>query len=839
MQVRCIHCGHGFDHEAPSFARGAATTVCPSCGRDTPATEEWVTDTGFSAGGPATESRVYCFNCGCGMTPREGELIPVCDSCRQDQGGSSIEDHQPESNEPIADWMIRKANSNVYGPFPTETIIDWIRARKINTDEEIAHIGGAWRLFGQHEEFGKYFDSPADTGQQPTSEIDFRRRSPIKEALGRFGTAGFAVVALGLVVLGVWAAISKGALVIPEATLDQVADKVSGLGQDKERATPLSADGLALVTTLVEQHKGIEGNSMEYFLRGRTLMLRDNYANLLEARTQLEAAVVLDRHNALALASLAELYSLLASSGYASLDLQRQSIYLLQMADAANNYPAAVKRSHAAFNIYSGNFESGRTHAQAALQKSPEDPSLHYLLGIAAMGGGSDVTPEVQAYFDKALELDPNFHQVWYALALAEESAGHLSRAVQDYGKKLAADPQSATSHKQLAGIYRSIGEYPQAISHYDQAIALNGQEQEASVERAVLAYQVQANPTLAVRLLQPLYSDTEMELRVTELKSIGTHLSAALRLSGDAARAIEVADEVLKKDKAYGPALFQKALGMIAAGQPGDALPIFTRAEDSGLEAPQLARVLFFQGYAAELAGRTQEASEAYARSRELDRTFTPTWLWQAGVNSRLGDATAAAKTLLGHIKNDPLQYARDRDHGEMWAPVPSSSAVAEELGKSLEGRSFAPELNAAVGIAWFHAGDMALADTHLRKAISEDERNGAAIFYRGLIEHQRGNAAAASALFQAVMDVSRNVGVFHVYLADALLAKDRLDESVAAFERGMAYGGKTAWSLTRQAAALTKAGRDDDARASLDQAVKLDPSAIAPRHALFSLEG
>ena len=99
MQVRCIHCGHGFDHEAPSFARGAATTVCPSCGRDTPATEEWVTDTGFSAGGAAVESRVYCFNCGCAMTPREGELIPVCDNCRQDQGHGAISEDAPEAVE--------------------------------------------------------------------------------------------------------------------------------------------------------------------------------------------------------------------------------------------------------------------------------------------------------------------------------------------------------------------------------------------------------------------------------------------------------------------------------------------------------------------------------------------------------------------------------------------------------------------------------------------------------------------------------------------------------------------------------------------------------------------
>ena len=840
MQVRCIHCGHGFDHEAPSFARGAATTVCPSCGRDTPATEEWLTDTGFSAGGAAVESRVYCFNCGCAMTPREGELIPVCDNCRQDQNaGAGLEDELPESDEPVADWMIRKANGNVYGPFPTETIVDWIRAKKINADEEIAHIGGAWRLFGQHEEFGKFFDSPADTGQQSAAEIDFRRKTPVKDALGRFGAAGFAVVALGLVSIGVWYAISNEALVIPEATLDQVADTVSDLGQKKPERNTMSQDARALVTSLVETHKGVEGSSMEHFLRGRTLMLRDNYANLVQARDQLEKAVVLDANNALALAALAELYGLLAHSGYDSLDLQRQSIYLLQMADASENYPAAVLRGHAAFDVYSGNFASGRTNAQAALQKNPEDPALHYLLGIAAMGKGNQITPEVQSHFDKALELDPSFHQVWYALAKAEEESGHLDKALEYYEKKIASDPGSSASHTRLASIHRSIGSYPTAMSHYDKAIGINRLEKDAFLDRAVLAYQVENNPGLAVKLLTPLYDGDGPELRVTELKTIGTHLSAALRLAGTPDRAIEIADEVLKKDKTYGPALFQRALAMVAAGQAGDALPYFTKAEDAGLETRELARVLFFRGHAAQVAGRNQEAAESYRRSREVDASFTPTWLWQASVTSKLGDAKNAAKGMLAHTKHDPLQYARDREHGEWWAPIPNARAVADELDIALKKEAFAPDLRTAVGIALFHAGDVAEADKHLRQAIVEDERNGAALFYRGLIEHQKGRSAASAALFQGVMDVSRNVGVFHTYLGDSLLAQGRVDEAIAAFDRGMAYGGKTPWAFTRYAAALEKAGREKDALEKLAEAVKADPGAIAPRKALFALNG
>ena len=203
----CIHCGHEFETHAQSPSRGVATTVCPSCGRDTPVGEaNWSPDVAL-AGAPAAESRVYCFNCGKAMTPREGELIPVCDECRQDRSQATTEatSSAPTGDEPVADWMIRKANGNVYGPFPRETIVEWIRARKINPDEEVAHIGGAWRLFGQHEDFGKYFDKPADpTAAHGTQEFDFRRRSPVSDAMRSTVRAAVAVVGLGGLGYGIW-----------------------------------------------------------------------------------------------------------------------------------------------------------------------------------------------------------------------------------------------------------------------------------------------------------------------------------------------------------------------------------------------------------------------------------------------------------------------------------------------------------------------------------------------------------------------------------------------------------------------------------------------------------
>jgi len=841
MRVTCIHCSHTFDYEAPSFAQPGGSTVCPSCGRDTPAEETWGGESGLNIVG-GTDNRVYCFNCGKGMTPREGELIPVCEECRAEQGTPTPgAGDAPAGDEPVADWMIRKANGNVYGPFPTETIIEWIQARKINADEEVAHIGGAWRLFGQHEEFSKFFEKPKSRAPvgAPT-DIDFRRRTPIRDALTRFGGGLIALVLVGGIGFGVWYAVTNRALVVPEETLEKVADKVGDLGGAKAPPTTgISVDARNLLIDLHKKHEGVAGNSMEFYLRGRTLMLRDNYDNLIEAQNQLEKAVALDSDNALALAGLSEVYNLLAWTGYGSLDLQRESIYLIQMAKNSGNYPAAVLRSEAAFLIYSGNYAEGKGKAQDALGKNPEDPALHYLLGVAAMGGGSEVTEAVQQHFDKAIELDPNFHQVWFALARAEEESGHLGKAVDYYKKKIATDAQSAASHTRLGHIFGSVGRYELAAQHYDSAIGLNKREKEAFLQRAVLAYQVEGDGATAVRLLEALLGDGGPELRIAERKSIGTHLAAAYRIAGQPEKAVAAAEEVLASDKTYGAAHFQRGLALVDAGRPTEALPEFSKAEDSGLEPREIARVLFYAGHAAMKGDRPQEAVEAFQRGVDTDPSFTPLWLWLAKVNAEQGDAKVAAAALFEHIKVDPLGYARDREMGEWWAPVPSSQAVADVFAKKVEGENFAPALNGALGIALFHAGKYDSASRYLKEAIQQDPRAGAPIFYEGLIAHQQGRASSAESHFQEVMGVSAlgSNATFLIYLADAQLAQGKLDEALASFERGMAYGGKDAWALTRQAAALNKAGREDDARSKLDAAAEADPRAVLPRRARYDI--
>ncbi len=852
MHVVCIHCGHHFDHEAPAYAQGEGSAVCPACGRDTPTGEEWGLDGGLPEGfaaGPGAESRVYCFNCGKEMTPRDGELIPVCDECRQETSGPSADleagasELPPVTDEPVADWMIRKGNGNVYGPFPAETIVEWIKARKINADEEIAHIGGAWRLFGQHEEFGHYFEKSPDAAIPASAqEIDFRRRSPVRDAVRGLGRIGVLVLVLGLIGGGVWYAIQTDALVVSESLVNKAADQIEAARRSEDK-TPMAEDAVKLLADLAAAHPEIAepdpaaGGSSEHFLRGRTLMLRDGVQDLKDARTQLERAVLLDPRNPLALGALAELYNLLVERGEGSLDLQRQAIYLIELADGAGNNPAEVLRARAAFLIYSGNEAEGVGVAQQAMQKNPEDPALHFLLGVAGSRAVDGVPDGARRHFDKALELDPGYHQVWFELGRGAEETGQLREAIAHLDRKIELDARSAAANSLLGVIYERVGDHSRATSHYDRAVALHPTNKTAVSRRAILAYQVDGEAAKAASMLDALLKNPAVELKIRERKEYGVHLAAARRLAGDVEGALAAAQSVLKEDKNYSPALFQNGLALVASGAPHKAVPEFTRAESPELSPNVRARIAFFQGHAAAAGGQTQDAMESFTRSYQLDQDFVPGYLWAGYVNLELGNPKRAAQIMLEHVGRDPLNYARVRDPDLFFEPLPPLTPVSAALKKAVDAETFAPDMNAALGAVLFHEGRGSDAAPYLKKARQQDERHEAAFFYTGLIEYRNKRHKRAYALFAALLDVHHNKGVYHVYAGDSLLALGRLDDAISAYEKGQGYGSKSTWSHTRMAEALAKRGESEPARKQLAEAVKLDDRAVAPRQQLFQL--
>jgi tetratricopeptide (TPR) repeat protein len=211
---------------------------------------------------------------------------------------------------------------------------------------------------------------------------------------------------------------------------------------------------------------------------------------------------------------------------------------------------------------------------------------------------------------------------------------------------------------------------------------------------------------------------------------------------------------------------------------------------------------------------------------------------MWKGFVTLRLSTKAASADQLIGHLGQDPLDYARPRDPDLFYEPLPSLQPVTDAFVEALQTEVYAPRLKAALGVVLVHQGRLKDGRRALDAARKQEERNEAAMFYLGLIEFQEGNTSKAAAFWKAVQSIDSGKGVYYQFLGEALMKLDRLAAAVADFERGLAKGATHPWARSQLAAALAKSGDKERAITQLQKAASDDPTAIEPRWQRFDLE-
>ena len=558
---------------------------------------------------------------------------------------------------------------------------------------------------------------------------------------------------------------------------------------------------------------------MELFYRGRTLMLRDNRAALLEAKTSLEQAVLDDPGNVLALATLSELYNAMASRKLGALDLQRQSIYLIEEAERQEIYQAEVLRARSTFLIFSGNPAEGAAVAEKALEITPEDPTLHYLLGLAAEADASAEAGAAEAAFGRVLELDEGFHRIYFERGRSAELAGDLGGALREFQRQLAVEPASPSTHARMGDIYARLGQLDAAVRHCDSAVTLDSHDADAVIQRAVLAY-----------LLDAVLNEHGSGLLNAQRREVKVHLAAARRLSGQPSAAISLLDEVLEDDSGFEPAHFHRGLALLTQGDANRAYDSLVNAESSSVDSFERARVLFHVGRAAAASGQNAEAIDAFGRSLDFDGDFLPSYLWRSGIHLSQRDPETAARLLLDHERTDPLEYRRTQLLTLYYEPLPDLEPVIERMLLALEAKPFAPHLTAALGVVLFHANRDAEARKVCQRAAEMDDRALLPHFYLALLDARNGRGRDARRRMEKLVEKSHNIGIHHAVLGNLHLKAGQPEAALAALERSVAYGLRSSWAFGNLAETLVALGKTKEAGQKLEEALRLeDPAAIA----------
>ncbi len=149
------------------------------------------------------------------------------------------------------------------------------------------------------------------------------------------------------------------------------------------------------------------------------------------------------------------------------------------------------------------------TSYRSALNIDAGLATAHNNLGVALQEQG--LFDEAASHYRSALKIDPGFATAHNNLGIALQELGQLDQAMASYRCALNCQPDLASAHYNLANALRDLGQLDQAVASYLQALEIDSEYVDALSNLALL-YNMQANPTLALKCIQRCLALKETE---------------------------------------------------------------------------------------------------------------------------------------------------------------------------------------------------------------------------------------------------------------------------------------------------------------------------------------
>ncbi|MEW6731503.1 MAG: tetratricopeptide repeat protein [Acidobacteriota bacterium] len=147
---------------------------------------------------------------------------------------------------------------------------------------------------------------------------------------------------------------------------------------------------------------------------------------------------------------------------------------------------------------------------QTAIELSPNNPKLHYLLGQAYLYDPDNINPrQALALLIRATELSPNDYQLWLVRAQAEERVNELAAAETSLREAVKQAPNYLEPHWQLANLLIRAGKMTAALPELRQALTTNSQQLPYALE---LIWQLSDADLRLTESILPANPTAEME---------------------------------------------------------------------------------------------------------------------------------------------------------------------------------------------------------------------------------------------------------------------------------------------------------------------------------------
>lgn len=152
------------------------------------------------------------------------------------------------------------------------------------------------------------------------------------------------------------------------------------------------------------------------------------------------------------------------------------------------------------------------------------------------------------ADFDRAIALNPEFADAYHNRGFVYREKGEAGRAIADYDRAIALNPKDAKAYNNRGIAYDDKGEYDRAIADYNRAIALKPKDAKAYSNRAG-AYEAKGDfEKAAADRAKAVELDPKNAGTFTSLMTLGYakfSIGDFKGASGDFQRALETKDDI------------------------------------------------------------------------------------------------------------------------------------------------------------------------------------------------------------------------------------------------------------------------------------------------------
>jgi tetratricopeptide (TPR) repeat protein len=600
---------------------------------------------------------------------------------------------------------------------------------------------------------------------------------------------------------------------------------------------PIPGEVQAVLSRWKLKYLELGGTSAERLAEGQKQLASDDRFSYAEAEESFQQALLLDPRSDAAIAGYVQALALGRGAGLDDATFQ-EARSLLEAAQSRSGRTAPLLLAHANLLLTRARqaepLEQARRLGEELLAQEgvpdAQKAEAHLVLGRAYLSTSSELARQ---HFDTAQQLAPGLKRVPYFRALAHESAGEYSAALDTLRKRLTANPQDWDSLAATSRIYQEVGEPAEARRLYEARVKADAGELRALLPLAVLRYQTEGSAAAAVRELRALLKNRS-RYENPEVAEVLVHLAAAERAAGSADAGAKAAEEALQLVKELPEAhlqVFLVALGRRDAARAREHFPGFRgRLEDAALEKVLEGRLLLLEKKPVEALERFQEAVRL--DGRRLDAQLLA-GVAAAGAKRR----EDAFRALNPALQADPLRLEPRPLVTRFWLRPGETVQGVEGVILALAEGPEDPSPLLYEGLLRFHQGDLDAAERHFRDVLEVDSNNGGALAYRALIALQRGDASGARSLGQQAVEGGRQLPVAHLSLGLALAQARQVEPAKRALRDALTLAPGLLSAQVRLAE-LEPPQRRAAARDTLVKVVGLDPAYLPAKRLLYQLE-